>query len=301
MIWNYDRIIAISHINCAKFSIAKTWILLKSVYDTVCFMSFNIDITQANRLEIYVRHREEMFRAGNTDLEYEGRNGRPSTFNEDFLKSLIQDDPYITTRELEEKMGYDHTTIARRINALGYVQKLSRWVPHDLSDFQLVNRVSICSLLLLRQKNEPFLDRLITEDEKWITYDNSVRKKVRCLPDEKAPVVEKPGIQRKKRMLCILWDRSSPIYYELLPHGQVVSADLYCQLLSKLVKKIKRKRPTLTNRKGIILHQNYARPHVALKTRKKLDELCYEVLPHPAYSPDVAPSDYHLFLPLQNF
>uniref|UniRef100_A0A0N5BM18 HTH_48 domain-containing protein n=1 Tax=Strongyloides papillosus TaxID=174720 RepID=A0A0N5BM18_STREA len=165
------------------------------------------------------------FRAGNTDLEDEGRTGRPSTFNEDFLKSLIQDDPYITTRELEEKMGYDHTTI----------------------------------------------------------------------------VVAKPGIQRKKRMLCIWWDRSGPIYYELLPHSQVVSADLYCQLLSNLDKEIKRKRPTLANRKGIILLQDNARPHVALKTRKKLDELCYEVLPHPAYSPDVAPSDYHLFLSLQNF
>uniref|UniRef100_A0A0K0G4C3 Histone-lysine N-methyltransferase SETMAR (inferred by orthology to a human protein) n=1 Tax=Strongyloides venezuelensis TaxID=75913 RepID=A0A0K0G4C3_STRVS len=65
------------------------------------------------------------FQAENTDLEYEGCNRKPLMFNEDFLKSRIQNDSYITTRELEEKMGCDHTTIARRINALGYVQKLS--------------------------------------------------------------------------------------------------------------------------------------------------------------------------------
>uniref|UniRef100_A0A0K0FCL9 Histone-lysine N-methyltransferase SETMAR (inferred by orthology to a human protein) n=1 Tax=Strongyloides venezuelensis TaxID=75913 RepID=A0A0K0FCL9_STRVS len=218
------------------------------------------------------------FRADNKDLKDEGRTYRPSTFNEDFLKSLIQDDPYITTRELEEKMCYDHKTIARQINAPGYVQKLSRWVPHDLSDFQLANR-----------KNKSFLDRLITEDEKWITYDNSVRKIARCLPCEKAPVVAKPGIQREMRMLCIWWNRSGAIYYEFLPHGQDVSADFI------------RKRPTLANRKGIIFQQDKARPHVALKTRKKLDELCYEILSHPAYLPNVAPSDYHLFLSLQNF
>ena len=35
-------------------------------------------------------------------------------------------------------------------------------------------------------------------------------------------------------------------------------------------------------------------------TRKKLLELGWEVIPHSPYSPDLAPSDYHLFHSLQN-
>jgi len=35
-------------------------------------------------------------------------------------------------------------------------------------------------------------------------------------------------------------------------------------------------------------------------TRQKLRELGWEVLMHPPYSPDLAPSDYHLFLSMAN-
>ncbi|KOC62227.1 Histone-lysine N-methyltransferase SETMAR, partial [Habropoda laboriosa] len=43
-----------------------------------------------------------------------------------------------------------------------------------------------------------------------------------------------------------------------------------------------------------------ARPHTSLTTRQKLTELCWKIMLHPPYSPDLAPSDYHLFRSLQN-
>jgi histone-lysine N-methyltransferase SETMAR len=35
-------------------------------------------------------------------------------------------------------------------------------------------------------------------------------------------------------------------------------------------------------------------------TQQKIKELNWEILDHPPYSPDLAPSDYHLFISLQN-
>ena len=64
--------------------------------------------------------------------------------------------------------------------------------------------------------------------------------------------------------------------------------------------KIIRKTYGLINRKGVILHHDNARPHAAKVTQEKIRELNWELLPHPPYSPDIAPSDYYLFRSLEH-
>ena len=68
----------------------------------------------------------------------------------------------------------------------------------------------------------------------------------------------------------------------------------------KLNKEVKEKRPELATRKGVIIHQHNARTYTFLVARKKLLELGWKVIPHPTYSHDLAPFDYHLFHLLQN-
>jgi len=46
--------------------------------------------------------------------------------------------------------------------------------------------------------------------------------------------------------------------------------------------------------------QDNARPHVAVRTTHTIQKLNWNALPHPPYSPDFAPSDYHLFGPLKD-
>jgi histone-lysine N-methyltransferase SETMAR len=47
--------------------------------------------------------------------------------------------------------------------------------------------------------------------------------------------------------------------------------------------------------KGVLLLHDNAPAHRALATQKKLAYLGFQCLDHPPYSPDLAPSDYHLF------
>jgi histone-lysine N-methyltransferase SETMAR len=56
------------------------------------------------------------------------------------------------------------------------------------------------------------------------------------------------------------------------------------------------------NRKRVLLQQDNARPHTTKKTIQKIEELeGIELLPHPAFSPDLELSDYYLFRSMTQF
>ena len=82
-------------------------------------------------------------------------------------------------------------------------------------------------------------------------------------------------------------------FYVLIPQ----STKLYCEQLQNLKVALQANCPE--RRKVRLLHDN-TKPHTSKITRQKLEEFGWEVLPHPPYSPDLAPSDYHLFRSLRN-
>ncbi|GFU83569.1 histone-lysine N-methyltransferase SETMAR [Trichonephila clavipes] len=178
---------------------------------------------------------------------------------------------------------------------------LDVWVPHPLTVKNMIDRISICEVLAKRNENDPFLKRMLTGDKKGVTYDNFVRKRSWSKRGEAAQTVVKPGLTARKALLCVWWDWKGIISFELLPYGQTLNSDLYCQQLDRLKLAIDQKRPELANKRGVVFLQDNARPHTFVVTRQKLCELGWEVLMHPPYSPDLAASDYPIFSALQNF
>ncbi|KAK6742914.1 hypothetical protein RB195_010280 [Necator americanus] len=104
-------------------------------------------------------------------------------------------------------------------------------------------------------------------------------------------------------MLSVWWGVHGIYRFELLPDNTTVTAEVYCAQLQRLADKIRKEHPKLDNVR--LLHDN-ARPHIAKKPSQKILEMMgwggggWEVLPHQPYSPDLAPSDYHLFRSLQH-
>ena len=102
-------------------------------------------------------------------------------------------------------------------------------------------------------------------------------------------------------MLSVWWDWKGVVFFVLLQRNRTINSDVYCRQLNKLNAAIKEKRPELINCKDVIFYYDKITPHTSLATRQKLFRLAWEVILHPRYSPELAPSDYYLFRSLQNF
>ena len=138
-------------------------------------------------------------------------------------------------------------------------------------------------------------------NEKWILYNNVEQKRSWGKRNKPPPTTLKAGLHPRKVTLYIWWDWKGVLCYELLPEKQTINSNKYCSQLDQLKAALDEKRPELVNRKRIIFHHDNSRLHVSLMTRQKLLQLGWEVLIHPPYSSDIAPSDFHLFRSLTKF
>ena len=97
------------------------------------------------------------------------------------------------------------------------------------------------------------------------------------------------------------WDQKGVLYYELQKPGETINGERYRTQLIRLKRAIAEKRPEYaTWHEAIFFHDDNARPHVAIPVKNYLENSGWEILPHPTYIPELAPSDYHLFRSMQN-
>ena len=144
-------------------------------------------------------------------------------------------------------------------------------------------------------RNYQWLHNLVTGDEKWVLYINYEYHLQWLSPGQTGVVTPNSGLHPKKVMLSVWWGVRGIIHWEILSDGCTITADLYCQQLNRIAAKLKGKQDRI-----YFLHDN-ARPYVAKSTRQKLLSLEWITIPHPPYSPDLAPTDYHLNRSLSNY
>ena len=86
------------------------------------------------------------------------------------------------------------------------------------------------------------------------------------------------------------------LYYEILQPDETITSERYQQQLMQLSRALKFKRLQYAKRRDkVIFQHDNAQPHVAKVVKETLEALNWDVLPHPPYSPEFAPSDYHFF------
>jgi [histone H3]-lysine36 N-dimethyltransferase SETMAR len=243
------------------------------------------------------------FKNGRTDVHDEARAGRPSVSDETIAKveATMLEDRRITVRELCEKIPeVSKTTIDKILTEhLGYSKVCARWVPKMLTADHQRQRVEAAQEFLAFQgtTEEEFLDSIVTGDETWVHYttpETKEQSKQWKHPSSPRAKKFKQILSAGKIMASIFWDRKGVLLCEFMPRGTTINADRYCETLNNLRRAIQNKRRGMLT-KGVRFHHDNARPHTANRTTALIERFGWEMVSHPPYSPDLAPSDFHLF------
>ncbi|BFZ13360.1 hypothetical protein BsWGS_16399 [Bradybaena similaris] len=248
------------------------------------------------------------FSQGRSKIVDEIRSGRAVEIATDAsvqrVEEMIRGDRRVTIDAVAAAIGCSHgSAYSIMHDRLKFKKVCSRWVPRQLTDEHKMNRLGLPLEHLCQYANEgeDMMNRIITGDESWVHHYQPESKRASMQwKHPSSPCVQKFKVTPSagKVMLTVFWDCQGVLLTNFKKKGDNVNSESYCEVLSVLRDAIRRKRPGLLTRGVLLLHDN-ARPHTARLTQEKIKNLGWKILEHPPYSPDLAPSDFHLFGPLK--
>ena len=98
-----------------------------------------------------------------------------------------------------------------------------------------------------------------------------------------------------KTMLIAFFNIDGLVHHEHIPRGQTVNKEFYRTVLQRLHNAVHRHRSEKLRSGNWILQHDNAPAHRAVTTNEFLAKHNILALPHPPYSPDLAPCDFFLF------
>jgi len=174
-----------------------------------------------------------------------------------------------------------------------------KFVPRILTADQKQQRVNLCTELhQFASDDETFLSRVTTGDEIWVYgYDPETKQQS---SQWKTPTSSRPKKTRQVKsnvnsIIITFFDAKGIVHKEFVPTGQNVNFGFYCEVLRRLRENVRRRRPKLWREQTWRCHHDNAPSHTSVQTQQFLAKNKMAVIPHPPYSPDLAPCDFFLF------
>ena len=245
-----------------------------------------------------------LFQEGRTSVEDNERSGRPSEVSTpdmvQHVAAVLAEDRRQTCQELAERcdisVGSIHTILHRDLEKQ---KKFSKWVPKLLTVEQRNARLTISRSHLRRSRRDrTFLERIVAGDETWVySWDPETKQQSAEWRSPDSPRPQK-AIRKQnslKVMHIMFFDIQGVLLNWAVPLNTRVNGSYYQWVIrEKLRPAIRKKRQHLLENGVILLHDN-APAHGTRSLHDMLDTWNWEVLQHPAYSPDLSPCDFFLF------
>ncbi|GFO14731.1 transposase [Plakobranchus ocellatus] len=233
------------------------------------------------------------------------RSGRPLsasvTAHQEKVDCMIRANRRVKQKEIANAIGISKEQVHHIVTTvLGYRKDFAGWVPRQLTVEMKAQRKDMCTQLLERYnaEGEAFLQRILTGDESWVNhFDPECKAQLMEYRHKTSPRKFKVVASARKVLFNVFWDMEGVVHMEFLEQGQTVNSERFISTLRALKLRLRR---VWRDKDSILQHDN-ARLHTSRQTQDALSQLELTTLPHPAYSPDLAPSDYYLFPQLRKY
>ncbi|GFX97748.1 histone-lysine N-methyltransferase SETMAR [Trichonephila clavipes] len=93
------------------------------------------------------------------------------------ITEIIEVDRHASSHSITQELKIDHKAILNHLLKIGFKKILDIWVQYQLIPKSMTDQISICKALAKWNEVDSFLKWMVTGDEKWVTYDNIVRKR----------------------------------------------------------------------------------------------------------------------------
>ena len=245
------------------------------------------------------------FASGKSSVEDNRGKGRKPTVVTDKLtasvKQIVDEDPRISLEQIAYILQSTSSSVYRCLKyKLGYTKVCARWIPHMLTEENKRQRVAFSREQLRKfdQQDKRRLDEIITGDETWIYFYEPERKqqtRAWVKKGTKGPQIVKKSKSAYKVLYTMFFNTKGVLLQKPCQKGKTITGKYYKEeILKKLVSDLKMARPNTGLRGLKLLHDN-APAHKSKLVTEYLAEQNFETLPHPPYSPDLAPCDFYLF------
>lgn len=239
----------------------------------------------------------------------EFKRGRTSVFDEERPKELtdvemfnkirdiVLEDGQLKVNDIAKKVKISYERAENILHEHLGMRKLSdRWVPRVLTVDHKRDRVTTskhCLELFQRNPTE-FMRRYVTVDRTWIYYGlpEMREQSYGWSPASESAPEANTSASGGKVLATVFWGSQGIIHIDYLEKGKTITGAYYAALLNRFHTQLMTKRPDLS-RQEVLFHRDDASASGAVAA--KLYDLRYELLPHPAASPDLTPFDFYLF------
>ncbi|ODM89227.1 Mariner Mos1 transposase [Orchesella cincta] len=229
----------------------------------------------------------QRFRNGDPSLENRQSPGRPLSATDEKhvakVKAVVEKDRRLLLREIAEKVDSQSANTCSNEAQSASQPRKSKPTFHG---------------------QRFFLGQIVTGDETYLHHYEveSKRQSSQWLQAGTPPPLKAiRKTSKAKIMMLVFWDRVGVLLTAFFYKGATMTGQAYADILVKLKKAYIKKRGQDKWDDGVFLLHDNAPSHTSRVAKQKLQDVGFIELHHPPHSPDLAPSDFHLFPKLKNY